>query len=167
MAITQLLWANNAATKLASPLTSSSTSATLSTGTGALFPNPSAGQYFLLTLNDALTGLVYEIVKVTARAGDVLTIVRGQEGTAAVAWLANDLAVNMWTAGSAAWLVQESQLQANSYCYAADTGTVNNIVIALTRPSRHRTRTRRSISAPPTPILARPPSRSTAALPTT
>lgn len=132
MAITQLLWANNAATKLASPLTSSSTSATLSTGTGALFPNPSAGQYFLLTLNDALTGLVYEIVKVTARAGDVLTIVRGQEGTAAVAWLANDLAVNMWTAGSAAWLVQESQLQANSYCYAADTGTVNNIVIALT-----------------------------------
>ena len=36
----------------------------------------------------------------TAKSGDVLTIVRGQEGTSARAWSANDIVANMLTAGT-------------------------------------------------------------------
>jgi hypothetical protein len=83
------LFTNNAATLLASGILSGDTSLTVSTGTGALFPNPTAGQYFYCTLaNNAGTT---EIIKVTARSGDTFTtIVRGQDGTSAVAWNSGD-----------------------------------------------------------------------------
>lgn len=94
------LFANNASSVLASAISSTATVIDLSPGTGALFPNPAAGQQFTLTLNDAATGLVYEIVYCTARSTDTLTVVRGQEGTAAVSWLANDRAFLAATAGA-------------------------------------------------------------------
>ncbi len=94
------LFANNASSVLASAISSTATVIDLSPGTGALFPNPAAGQQFTLTLNDAATGLVYEIVYCTARSTDTLTVVRGQEGTAAVSWLANDRAFLTATAGA-------------------------------------------------------------------
>ena len=52
-----------------------------------------------MTLTDAATGLVNEIIWVTARAADSLTVVRGQEATSAKAWLAGDFASNLLTAG--------------------------------------------------------------------
>lgn len=94
------LFANNASSVLASAISSTATVIDLSPGTGALFPNPAAGQQFTLTLNDAATGLVYEIVYCTARSADTLTVVRGQEGTAPVSWLANDRAFLTVTAGA-------------------------------------------------------------------
>jgi hypothetical protein len=99
-----ILFANNASTTLAGAITASATSCTLAAGTGAEFPNPAAGQYFLLTFVDAATQLTNEIVQVTARSGDVCTIVRAQEGTTAETWQAGDIAANLWTAGSAAAL---------------------------------------------------------------
>ncbi|WP_420300589.1 hypothetical protein [Enterobacter sp. BNK-8] len=106
MALT-LLAANNAQTVLAAGINSSATTMTVNTGTGALFPTPSAGaNYFKLTLIDAATGLLNEIVHVTARTGDTMTIVRAQEGTTARAWSANDIAANMMTAGSFSGLAQ-------------------------------------------------------------
>jgi hypothetical protein len=93
------IFANNASTTLAAPISNSATSVTLASGTGALFPNPSPGQQFALTFNDAATGLLTEIVYCTSRTGDVLTIVRGQESTTAQSWLAGDLAANLCTAG--------------------------------------------------------------------
>lgn len=83
------LFTNNAATTLASNITSGDSSLTVATGTGALFPNPTAGQYFYCTLaNNAGT---VEIIKVTARSGDTFsTIVRGQDGTSAVGWSSGD-----------------------------------------------------------------------------
>ena len=96
-----ILFADNATTTLATSITSTDTSVTLASGTGVLFPNPTVGQeYFLLSLTDAATRTLNEIVQCTARSADVLTIVRAQEGTGARAWSAGDIAQNNWTAGS-------------------------------------------------------------------
>lgn len=109
MALT-LLAANNAQTVLAAGINSSATSLTVNTGTGALFPSPSPGtSFFKLTLVDAATGLLTEIVHVTERAGDSMTIERGQEGTVARAWSANDIAANMMTAGTLSYLLTNFQ----------------------------------------------------------
>lgn len=103
----QLLAANNAQSVLAAGISASATSLTLNTGTGALFPSPVSGvSFFKLTLIDAATGQLSEIVHVTAKSGDVLTIVRGQEGTSSRAWSANDIAANMLTAGTILLLAQ-------------------------------------------------------------
>jgi hypothetical protein len=102
--------ANNASSTLAAPISNSATTVSLAVGTGALFPNPSAGQQFPLTFNDAATGLLTEIVYCTSRAGDTLTIVRAQEGTTAQAWLAGDLAANLITAGLLAAYQQSAAL---------------------------------------------------------
>lgn len=125
MALT-LLAANNAQTVLAAGISSSATSITVNTGTGALFPSPVFGtSYFKLTLVDAATGSLTEIVHVTARSGDVMTIQRGQEGTTARAWSANDLAANMMTAGTLDVMAQKDlSLQiANSLSEIAAAGT--------------------------------------------
>lgn len=74
---------NNAESKLAADITSQATTLSLMTGEGALFPDITTDEYFPCTLV-ANSGDI-EIVTVTARAGDVLTVVRGQEGTTALA----------------------------------------------------------------------------------
>lgn len=109
MALT-LLTANNAQTVLAAGISSSATSLTVNTGTGSLFPSPASGtSFFKLTLVDAATGLITEIVHVTARSGDVMTIERAQEGTVARAWSANDIAANMMTAGTLGYILSNYQ----------------------------------------------------------
>lgn len=100
-----LLAANNAQSVLAAGISASATTMTLNTGTGALFPAPVSGtSFFKLTLIDAATGQISEIVHVTARTGDTLTIVRAQEGTLARAWSVNDIAANMMTAGTLSYI---------------------------------------------------------------
>jgi len=83
-----MLFSNNAATTLATSINSSVTSLTVATGTGVLFPNPTGGQYFYMTLAN-VAGTV-EIVKVTARSTDTFTIVRGQDGSSASSWVSGD-----------------------------------------------------------------------------
>lgn len=83
-----VLFSNNASGSLASSITSSGTTITLTTGGGAQFPAISGGNYFYATLTDSSNNL--EIVKVTARASDVLTVVRAQEGTTGRAYAAAD-----------------------------------------------------------------------------
>jgi hypothetical protein len=78
------LFANNATTAVANPLTVSGTSLTVTAGTGSLFPSPSGGTYFYLTLTNS-SGTI-EIVKCTARSFDTFTIVRAQDGTTPFAW---------------------------------------------------------------------------------
>lgn len=98
-----LLAYNNAATNLAGAISNVATTAQLTAGAGALFsPAPLNGQYFVAALNDAATGLLYEYVHVTGVVGDIVTMVRGQEGTEALNWLAGDFFVNDVTAGSVA-----------------------------------------------------------------
>ena len=83
-----VLFSNNASAALASSITSASTVITVTTGAGAQFPAITGGNYFYATLTDSSNNL--EIVKVTARSSDVLTVVRGQEGTTARAYAAAD-----------------------------------------------------------------------------
>jgi len=67
------------------------------------FPEPSGGDWFLLTLfafNDNGLENTWEIVQCTSRASNTLTIVRGQEGTVAVAWSAASKCEMRPTAGT-------------------------------------------------------------------
>lgn len=93
-----VLFTNNAATNLAASITSGSTSLSVTGGTGSLFPNPTNGDYFLLTLI-GISGIPIEIVKVTSRSTDTMTIVRGQEGTTPSAFTGGDQAQLRITAG--------------------------------------------------------------------
>lgn len=86
-----ILYANNAAGTLAAPLTNVSATLTLNAGQAALFPVPTPPQVFYVTLTDAATQSLIEIVKVTAVSGNVFSITRGQDGTSALSWLANDI----------------------------------------------------------------------------
>lgn len=78
-----IIFANNAISKLAQPLLSGQTQLTLQAGTGSLFPSPSGGDYFKLTIEDRRTQQI-EITHCTGRSGDVLTVVRAQENMSAL-----------------------------------------------------------------------------------
>lgn len=75
---------NNAVSVIPDAISDSQTSITLYTGTGLLFPTLGAGDYFYATISSVANA--YEVVKVTARSTDVLTIVRAQEGTVALSF---------------------------------------------------------------------------------
>lgn len=111
------LFSDNAITTLAGSITNTATTMVVQPGAGALFPSPGPGQFFLCTLNDAATGEVYEIVKVTTRSVDTFTIVRAQEGTAAQNWLAGDTVFMAVTAGTLAGFDQHTKLGANTTYY--------------------------------------------------
>jgi hypothetical protein len=128
-----LLFANIATTTLAGAITSTTTTANLAAGSGGLFPQPGSNQYYTMTFVDAATGLLNEVVYVTAMSGDQITaMTRGQEGTTPRAWSAGDKASNYWTAGNAAAMIQVGQLQQQTTNYAIDTGAANAITVALT-----------------------------------
>lgn len=103
---TTYLFANNASSALAAPISSSDTTLTVTAGTGSRFPTPAVDQAFTVTLNDQATGDVYEVMLCTGITGDTLTVERAQEGTTAVAWAAGDFVANFLTAGTAAKFVQ-------------------------------------------------------------
>ncbi|MDS7846624.1 hypothetical protein PTQ45_06980, partial [Klebsiella michiganensis] len=118
MALT-LLATNNAESVLASAISATDTSLIVSAGTGAEFPDAVAGEsYFKLTITDAATGSQVEIVNVTAKAGDIFTIERAQEGTLARAWAANDMVANMMTADTLNIIAQYTQQAAASAAQA-------------------------------------------------
>jgi len=77
-------FSNFATATLTSAISSSDVSITVATGLGALFPALNAGERFMATLVDSSNNL--EIVAVTARAGDVMTVIRAQEGTSSRAY---------------------------------------------------------------------------------
>jgi hypothetical protein len=80
------LLTNFAYSTLAFSITTGDTTLTVASGHGARFPAISGGNIFYLVLEDS--SLNREIVKVTARSTDAMTIVRAQEGTAARAFTA-------------------------------------------------------------------------------
>lgn len=80
-------FSNNATTTTTARISDTDTSLTVASGTGAVFPTLGAGEYFKATLQDINSN--FEIVKVTARTDDTMTVVRGQDGTLAVPFAAN------------------------------------------------------------------------------
>jgi len=80
-------YTNNAKTTLAADINNSVTSATVADG--SVFPSLSSGEHFYCTFDD---GTNNEIVKVTARSSNTLTIVRAQDNTSARAFSDGDKA---------------------------------------------------------------------------
>lgn len=72
------LWSNNAKSTLTSGINNSVTSVTVASGSN--FPSPTGADYFWATLDD---GSNIEIVKVTARSSNTMTVTRAQQGTSA------------------------------------------------------------------------------------
>lgn len=91
-----LIFSNNALSKLAQPLTAGQTTLTIQTGTGSLFPSPSGGDYFKLTIEDRRTQQI-EITHCIGRAGDVLTVVRAREDMTAQDFLVDATVSNRFT----------------------------------------------------------------------
>jgi hypothetical protein len=75
-----ILLANNAKSALAASLGGLDTTLTVTSGTETLFPSPTGGDYFYVTIEDS-THTTREIVKCTSRTANVLTIVRAQDGS--------------------------------------------------------------------------------------
>lgn len=91
---------NNADTTLAGAITELDTTLLLAPGSGLNFPTLAAGEFFPLTLTRLTAGNPErEIVYVTARHLDSVTVVRGQEGTTPLTFSANDIASLRATAG--------------------------------------------------------------------
>ena len=84
------IFSNNASSFTEGALLVSTTSMTLGSATG--FPQPATGEYYFLTITEVDAGsgreTDWEVVKVTARTGNVISIVRGQDDTDARAWAA-------------------------------------------------------------------------------
>ncbi len=81
------VFANFASSTLASNIAADATSLTVRTGTGSLFPAPTGAEFFYAVLeNRTSAGTTREIVKVTERTSNTMTIVRAQEGTTAAAF---------------------------------------------------------------------------------
>lgn len=81
------LFANNASALLAASIDDNDLTIQVASGFGVLFPNPGAGEYFLVTLENADGDI--ETVKIESRSTDLLTVAtggRGQEGTVAQSW---------------------------------------------------------------------------------
>lgn len=117
--MTNLLWYNNGQTTLGAPVVPGATIITLAAGAGSLFtPGPTGTQYFVATFTDAATGLINEIVHVTNVSGDVLTIVRAQEGTSALTWQVGDNFGNLITAGALATIETEAAPTADKWTTA-------------------------------------------------
>ena len=128
--------ANNAYSTLAASITSSATSVTLTTGEGARFPALTSPDYFYATLLDSANNL--EIVKVTARSTDVLTIVRGSESTTARAYASGDRLEQRITAAGLdakeaadATIVKDADIGVTVQGYDADT-TKNDVANTFT-----------------------------------
>lgn len=87
----QLVFENNASALLAASIDDQDTTIQVAAGFGALFPNPGAGQYFVVVLRNAAGA--YEVCHCTGRSGDLLTVERAKEGTAAQHWVNNQTRV--------------------------------------------------------------------------
>ena len=135
------LFSNNATSTLSGVLSQGGTTLVCSAGDGNKFPTPSGGDYFLITLFTKDTYSVeqnVEVVKVTARVGDTMTIVRDVENLVGVAGgnayngILNTVYIEQrWTAmGASNTLQAEDNLAALKSAATARTnlglGNVNN-----------------------------------------
>jgi hypothetical protein len=122
------LFTNNAGSTFANPVDMAATTVTLVGGGGALFPQPTGGDYFMVTFI-TVNGTQLEICKCTARAGDTLTVVRAQEGTGAQNFQVGDQCQLRITASTMNYLVgggsdNVKNITAGTGISATGTGTV-------------------------------------------
>lgn len=118
--MTTYVFVNNYNSTLAAAVTSSATTLTVASSAG--LPTLASGDTWTLTLSTGGASPTLEIVYVTAISGTTLTVARGQEGTAAVAW----------ASGSACYAgVTAAELAAFAQGTIPDTGgTVTSVAVA-------------------------------------
>ena len=92
-----VLFANGVRTSLTASVGTGDTSIAVGAATG--MPAAGGGDYFMLRLTNVNT-MAYEIVKVTGLSGTTLTVLRAQEGTTALAFVAGDRVELRLTAGT-------------------------------------------------------------------
>jgi hypothetical protein len=97
------LFANNAQSRLVGSISNAQTTIIVSAGTGSRFPSPIPNEIFKLSIYNFTTGDV-EIVHVTQRVGDLMTVERGQEGTTPTAFPEGSSVVHTVTAQTLEWL---------------------------------------------------------------
>lgn len=90
--------ANNSSSVLAASITSSTGVLVLATGDGALFPSLLAGEWFPVTV--VADDYSFEVMRVTSRSGDSLTVTRAQENTSAKAFAIGSRVELRLTAGA-------------------------------------------------------------------
>ena len=112
------LFSNGVDTTLAATLAIGGTSATLTDGSG--LQAPTGGDFELITLIAAGN---FEIVRVTARATNVVTITRAQEGTTAREWPSGTRVVGAITAGSMIALREPAKVQIGAGANASGTNS--------------------------------------------
>lgn len=83
-----VLFSNNATTTVSAGVTTSATSITVADG--SVFPSLAGSDYFYVTLEADNDIDLKEIVKCTARSGNTLTVVRGEDGTSARTFSSGD-----------------------------------------------------------------------------
>lgn len=103
---------NNASATLATSINTSVTTVQVTAGQGGQFPALSVGEYFYATLVDSSNNL--EIVKVTARSSDSLTVVRGQDNTVPRAFVAGDKIELRTTAAALNAILQDAKEYSDS-----------------------------------------------------
>jgi hypothetical protein len=104
--------ANNAASVLTSSISSAATTLVIALADASKFPTLiGVGDYFIAVLeDDTVNPPVLEIVKVTARTSNTLTVTRAQEGTAAAGFPVGATFSLRLTAGSISSLLTENPI---------------------------------------------------------
>ena len=131
---------NNVVSSLAADITAGQTTIQVMPGAGAIFEGLLSQDYTnssntpkiyaKITLTDAKE-TVFEVCHLTAVNNDMLTVVRGQEGTTAKGWALNDVIANFATRGSENQFVQIEQLQSGHYTSGVAGGSANALTISL------------------------------------
>jgi len=121
------IYTNFAKSTLLSSIAAGDLSLTVAAGDGALFPAAGAGSTFDAVLYN--TSGQREIVSCTSRTGDVLTIVRAQQGTIALAWNAGDRIGHRLTASALNNILFSENLQQQT---PTNCGTAGGTANALT-----------------------------------
>lgn len=89
---------NNAASSLAASLAAGETLVSVLAGHGARFPILNTGDWFPLAVQNVAGAIEY--MRVTGRAGDVMTVVRAQENSLPLNFTAGDLVFLPLTVGA-------------------------------------------------------------------
>lgn len=125
----QQLYTNNAASTLAGGISDSATTLAVASGHGARFAAPSGGDWQMLTLVSAAGAI--EIVKCTARATDVLTITRAQEGTTALTLAGGDKVEARLTSGMLAALLKNTHTTGSGLAINTNTVVSADFAVAI------------------------------------
>lgn len=101
----EIVFKNFAYGQLATSVSPTTTTLVLESGQGARFPSITGDNFYYITLENV--DLVREIVKVTGRTNDTLTVVRGQDNTTAQSWAAGDVVAQRLNAATIEYMINE------------------------------------------------------------